>query len=93
MAKHAFNLIFRLPLWSHLTVTGNFNIKMMLKILFLKNKSADGLLKDIEELHMGVRKSYNSPINKSYAGYTVLPGIAIPFSSLLVSSPSFNAVE
>jgi hypothetical protein len=47
---------------------------------------AYGLTKDIKAFYFRVRKSYNSPINKSYAGYTVLSGIAIPFVPLLVSS-------
>jgi hypothetical protein len=44
----------------------------MLKIEFKNNKKA---LMDF----VG-KTSCNSPIKKSYAGYTVLPGIAIPFS-------------
>jgi hypothetical protein len=59
---------------------------MMLKIEFKKNKSADGRIKDIKFLHIHARPFYNSPFEKKYASYTVLPGIAIPLSPLLVSS-------
>jgi hypothetical protein len=50
----------------------------MLKIEFFKKKSADGLIKDIRDFHIHVRTSYNSPIQKSYAGFTLLPSISIP---------------
>jgi hypothetical protein len=50
----------------------------------LKNKSADGLTKDIKDLYINIRKPCNSPVKESYAGYTVFPGIAIPFFTLLV---------
>jgi hypothetical protein len=59
---------------------------MMLKIEFFKKKSADGLIKDIKGFYIHVRTSYDLPTTKSYAGYTVLPGIAISFPPLLVSS-------
>jgi hypothetical protein len=58
---------------------------MILKIEFKKNKDADGRVKDIKGLCIHVRKYYNSPINTSYAGYTVFPAIAIPFYTLFVS--------
>jgi hypothetical protein len=58
---------------------------MLLKIKFWKVKVAYGLIKDIKALYVRVRRSYNSPVKKSYSGYTVLPGIAIPFSLFLVS--------
>jgi len=45
---------------------------------------------DIKDFYIHVRTSYNSPIEKSYVGYTVLPGIAIP---PLVSPPSFKCAE
>jgi hypothetical protein len=70
--KHSFKL--GLPLWSHLTAAGIFNLNMMLKIEFKKYKSADGLINDIKELYIHVRTSYNSPIKTSYAGFTVLTG-------------------
>ena len=57
---------------------------MMLKIEFKKNKSADGLMKDIKDFHIHVRTLYNLPIKKSYAGYNVFHGIAIPSLFLLL---------
>jgi hypothetical protein len=59
--------------------TGNLNLHMMLNMQNQKIKIAYGLLKDTKALHIRVGKSYNSPIKESYSGYTVFPGIAIPF--------------
>jgi hypothetical protein len=68
-----------LPLGSHFTVTGNFNLNnIILKIEYYKIKMAYWLIKDIKGLFVQVIKSYESPIEKKYAGYTVLPGIAPP---------------
>jgi hypothetical protein len=70
-------------LGSHFTVTGNFNLNMMLKIE-LKNIKIDNLLiMDIKGFYIHVQTYHNSPIKKRYAGCTVVPGIDPP---LLVSS-------
>ena len=49
---------------------------MMLKILLKKIKFDYGLIKDTKGLYNHVIMSYNSAIEKSYAGYTVFLGIA-----------------
>jgi hypothetical protein len=50
----------------------------MLNIEFLKNKSAEGLIKVIRAFIFTLERFMTRP-QKSYAGYTVLPCIAIPF--------------
>jgi hypothetical protein len=53
--------------------------------IVLENQSAGGLIKDIKGFYIHLRTPYNSPI-KTHAGYTVFPGIAIPFLPPLVKT-------
>jgi hypothetical protein len=50
-----------LPLGSHFTIAGNFNLYDAEDIVF-ELKLLYGLMKDIKELYFNVRKSYNSRI-------------------------------
>ena len=51
-------------------------LNMMMKIEFKIIKVSSGLIIDIEGYHTHFRSSSNSPIEKSYDGYTVFPVIA-----------------
>jgi hypothetical protein len=50
---------------------------MMSKIKSQKNKSADGLMKNIKEFYIRVKAPYNSHIKKSYAGYRAGRNLAL----------------
>jgi hypothetical protein len=53
-----------LPLWSDLTVTGNFNLSMMLKLKFQKNKCSYEFITEIKGLYIRVKTPYTSSIEK-----------------------------
>jgi len=60
MVKNVLNIT-RLPLGSHFTVTGNFNLNMMLKIYFQNLNTAYGLIKVIKGFYIRLSALYNSP--------------------------------
>jgi hypothetical protein len=62
MAKNVFKIL-GLLMGPHFTVTGDFNLNMMLKMEVKKIKMAYGLTKDIKDFYMHVITSYKSPTN------------------------------
>jgi hypothetical protein len=56
--------VFNITLMQLGSITGNFNLNMMLKIEFYKMKNTNGLIKHIKSLYIMVRTPYNSPIQK-----------------------------
>jgi hypothetical protein len=86
-----------LPLWSHLTVTGNFNLIYDVEDQTFKKKCADGILNDTKPFIFALERLINRPLKKNYSGYTVFPGVDILFTipppPRALSHPSFNGAE